>query len=342
MINKGKALDTGANIILHEGFQRTMTKTTKIRWVIAHEPLSLFFRAAKDFERYLNEAQSVEKVEIEIMTLTEYSQKYNNGVVVTKHDLLDLMEEGRLEMSQMYTTWLAEYYDHNFLVYELPYLFRDHDHAYRVLEGEIGEKLLADLTNKSNVRGLAYTYSGGFRCMGVNKAVSTLADLSGEVLRSNRNPVGQAVVRVMAEGTDPFVCETEEAAHHVAKGDCNGNDTVYSRIYPLEQNKVIKSVVDSQHSLFLTTMIIADSFWNTLSDEVKAIIKDAAIKAGRRERDTTIEDGQQARRQLEADGVVVYDPSDEEIEALKAKMQVVYDEFEATFPNGMVEAIRKA
>jgi len=28
-----------------------MNKTTKIRWVIAHEPLNLFIRAAEDFER---------------------------------------------------------------------------------------------------------------------------------------------------------------------------------------------------------------------------------------------------------------------------------------------------
>ena len=316
-------------------------KKTKIRWVIAHEPLSLFFRAAKDFEFYLNQQQKAEEIEIEIMTLTEYSERYNNGVVVTKHDLLDLMEQGRLEMSQMYTTWLAEYYDYDFLAFEMPYIFRDHDHAYRVLEGEIGENLLARLTEKSNVRGLAYTYSGGFRCLGVNKPVSTLADLSGEKLRSNRNPVGQAVIRAMS-GVEPFVCETEEAREHVAKGDCNGNDTVYSRIYPLRQNEVIQSVVDSKHSLFLTTMIIADSFWHTLSDEVKACIKDAALRAGRRERDTTIADGEQARDQLIADGVTVYHPSAEEIETLKARMQVVYDEFESTFPEGMIQKIRQS
>lgn len=319
-----------------------MNKTTKIRWVIAHEPLSLFYRAARDFEHYLNQHQQAEQIEIEIMTLTEYSQKYNDGILVTKHDLLDLMEAGKLEMSQMYTTWLAEYYDRDFLAFELPYLFRDHDHAYRVLEGEIGETLLNRLTEKSNVRGLAYTYSGGFRCMGVNKAVSTLADLTGETLRSNRNPVGQAVVRVLSGGVDPFVCETEEAADYIKQGKCNGNDTVYSRIYPLGQNQAMKSVVDSKHALFLTTMIIADSFWHNLSDEVKACIKDAAIRAGRRERDTTIEDGQMARKQLEQDGIVVYDPSEQELAEIKQRMQVVYDEFEQTFPNNMIDKIRRA
>ena len=134
-----------------------MTKETKIKWVIAHEPLSLFVRAAKDFQDFVNKAQSAEKIEIEIMTLKEYSDKYNNGVLVTKHDLLGLMEQGKIEMSQMYTTWLAEHYEQ---------------------EGKVGEKLLEKITEKSNVRGMAFTYSGGFRNVISNKKVSKLSDLS--------------------------------------------------------------------------------------------------------------------------------------------------------------------
>ena len=318
-----------------------MSKTTKIRWVIAHEPLSLFVRAAHDFEKEINAQQTAEKIEIEVMTLNEYSVKYNDGIVVTKHDLLDLMEAGKIEMSQMYTTWLAEHYEHDFLAFEMPYIFGDHDHASRVLEGEVGETLLAKLTDNSNVRGLAYTYSGGFRCLGVNKPVSTLADLTGEKLRSNRNPVGQAVIRTMS-GVEPFVCETEEAREHVANGDCNGNDTVYSRIYPLGQNDVIQSVVDSKHSLFLTTMIIGDRFWDSLSAEVKAVIKTAAIQAGRNERQTTIVDGEQARDRLISEGKTVYEPTAEETATMKDKMQSVYAEFESTFADNIIQRIRKA
>lgn len=317
-----------------------MSKTTKIRWVIAHEPLSLFVRAARDFEKEINAQQSAEKIEIEVMTLSEYSNKYNEGILVTKHDLLDLMEAGKIEMSQMYTTWLAEHYEYDFLAFEMPYIFRDHDHASRVLEGEVGETLLTKLTNKSNVRGLAYTYSGGFKCLGVNKFVSTLSDLTGEKLRSNRNPVGRAVIRTIS-GVEPFICETEEAREHIALGNCNGNDTVYSRIYPLNQNDVISSVVDSKHSLFLTTMIIGDRFWESLSDEVRAVIKTAAIQAGRNERQTTIEDGEQARDRLIREGKTVYEPTAEETAEMKTKMKAVYDEFESTFSDNLIERIQR-
>ena len=154
-----------------------MSKTTKIRWVIAHEPLNLFLRAAEDFERRVNEQQTEHEIQVEIMTLTEYSHRYNNGVIVTKHDLLDLMEAGRIEMSQMYTTWLAEDIEHDMLALEMPFIFEDHDHATRVLEGEVGESLLEKITKKSNVRGMAFTYSGGFRNIITDKPVTGLKDL---------------------------------------------------------------------------------------------------------------------------------------------------------------------
>ena len=154
-----------------------MSKTTKIRWVIAHEPLKLFERAAVDFQNLVNEALSAEKIEVEVMTLAQYSERYNDGVAVTKHDLLDLMEQGKIEMSQMYTTWLAEDIEHDMLALEMPFIFEDHDHATRVLEGEVGEELLEKITEKSNVRGMAFTYSGGFRNIITDKTVTSLKDL---------------------------------------------------------------------------------------------------------------------------------------------------------------------
>ena len=155
-------------------------KTTTIRWVIAHEPLSPFLRAAKDFQQFVNEAQSAEKIEVEVMTLSEYSMKYNDGVLVTKHDLLDLMEQGKIEMSQMYTTWLAEDIEHDMLALEMPFIFEDHEHATRVLEGDVGEELLDKITEKSNVRGMAFTYSGGFRNIITDKPVTSLKDLGNK------------------------------------------------------------------------------------------------------------------------------------------------------------------
>jgi TRAP-type C4-dicarboxylate transport system substrate-binding protein len=317
-----------------------MSKTTKIRWVIAHEPLNLFIRAAEDFERRVNEQQSEHKIEVEIMTLSEYSQRYNDGVVVTKHDLLDLMETGKIEMSQMYTTWLAEKYEQDFLVFDLPFLFKDHDHATRVLESDIGETLLNKLTDKSNVRGLSFTYSGGFRQMIANKKVSTLEELAGTAVRSNRNPVAQATISAL--GMTPVAAEVEDLRQVVVDGQAEGGETNYPRMYPLRQNEVTKSVIDTGHSLFLTSMIIGDQFWNTLSAEVQAVIKQAAVLAGREERAETIRDGARAERRLvEEEGANIVKWTQEQREAGKAALSGVYDQFRDSFTPGLIEAIEK-
>lgn len=318
-----------------------MSKTTKIRWVIAHEPLNLFIRAAEDFERRVNEQQSEHKIEVEIMTLTEYSQRYNNGVVVTKHDLLDLMEAGKIEMSQMYTTWLAEKYEQDFLVFDLPFLFKDHEHATRVLEGEVGETLLSKLTDKSNVRGLSFTYSGGFRQMIANKKVSTLEELAGTPVRSNRNPVAQATISAL--GMKPVVAEVEDLRRVVVEGQAEGGETNYPRMYPLRQNEVTKSVIDTGHSLFLTSMIIGDQFWNSLGAEVQAVIKEAAVLAGREERAETIRDGARAEKRLvEEEGANIVKWTQEQREAAKADLAHVYDQFHDMFTPGLVDQIKKS
>jgi TRAP-type C4-dicarboxylate transport system substrate-binding protein len=159
-------------------------------------------------------------------------------------------------------------------------------------------------------------------------------------IRTNRNPVAQETMRVL--GADIFVCETEDTRAHIIEGDCEGGETVYSRIYPLGQNEVSKSVLDTKHSLFLTTMIMRDDFWATLSPEVKAVIKDAAIKAGRREREVTIQDGETARQQLIADGINIVDLTEAEKADWKEKTKTVYEKFEPTFTPGLIDKIKKA
>jgi TRAP-type C4-dicarboxylate transport system substrate-binding protein len=89
-------------------------------------------------------------------------------------------------------------------------------------------------------------------------------------------------------------------------------------------------------------MIIGDRFWDSLSTEVKSVIKQAAIQAGRNERQTTIVDGIQARDRLIAEGKTVYEPTAEETNAMKEKMQAVYTEFESSFTGDLIKQIQKS
>lgn len=162
-------------------------------------------------------------------------------------------------------------------------------------------------------------------------------------IRTNRNPVAQETFKALGvESEDIHICEIEDLAEHIKAGECDAGEGVYSRVYPLKQNEVTKSVIDSKHSLFLTTMIIGNKFYEKLSPEVRAIIKEAALDAGRKERLKTIEDGEQAKQKLINEGVNVHDLTPEELAEWKSKTQVVYDKFVPTFTPGLVDKIKRS
>ena len=56
-----------------------MKEVVNIKWVIAHDPLYLFIRAAGYFQEAVNKKSDKYEVRVEIMTPTDYATKYNNG-----------------------------------------------------------------------------------------------------------------------------------------------------------------------------------------------------------------------------------------------------------------------
>jgi len=308
----------------------------KIRWVLAHEPIELFLRAAKRFTREVNE-RAAGQLDIECMTLSEYAERYNGGRKVTKHDLLDLMESGAIEMSQMYTTWLGERYSKDMRVLDLPFLFRDHDHAAAVLDGEIGECLLEGLS-KTGVKGLAFTYSGGFRMIPAVKAINSMADFEGLRIRSNRSPV--AVDTFRAVGAEPVVMELEDISGAVQSGEIVGGESTYPRFYGLKQNEVCDVINDTGHSLFLTSIITSHKFWDSLEPGLQAIIRIAASNAARSERIESVEDIALVQQRCSEEGIEVVKLPAEELSKFKAATVPVYAKYEREF-GGLVARIQQ-
>lgn len=312
-------------------------KPQKIRWVLAHEPIELFIRAAKVFAAEV-EARAPGQLEIEVMTLSEYSDRYNNGVLVTKHELVDLLDSGRIEMSQTYTITLGKI-NRDFFALDLPFLFRDHDHAGRVFEGQVGKQLLDSLEDSRKIKGLAFTYSGGFRIIPGNEPVAQIEDLRGMKVRTSHSPV--AIDTFRAVGADVVPMELEELTEGLAQADVAIGESTYPRVYALGQNRVSKVVNHTEHSLFLTTILVGTDFWNTLSPELQTIVNQAALVAARHERELSIEDVELVQQRCEADGIEVVRMSADEQARFAEATKVVYDKYQDYFSAGLVEQIRQ-
>jgi TRAP-type C4-dicarboxylate transport system substrate-binding protein len=307
-----------------------------VKWVLAHEPIELFIRAAKVFASEVN-SRAPEALEIEVMTMSEYAEKYNNGVVVGKHELVDLLDSGAIQMSQTYTITLGKI-NKDFFALDLPFLFKDHDHASRVFEGDVGAELLDSLEASKKIKGLAFTYSGGFRIIPGNEEVAKIEDLRGMKMRTSFSPVAIETFKTL--GADVVPMELEELSENLGSANVTVGESTYPRVYALGHDKVSKVINHTEHSLFLTSILVGTDFWNTLSPELQAIVSESAKVAARHERTLSIEDIALVQARAEADGIEVVKMSEAEKARFKEATEVVYTKFADYFSAGLVAKIQ--
>lgn len=305
---------------------KTENKKYEIQWVLAHEPVSVFERAAKAF------AEEVKKESGGQMTVTIVnSAKMNGGDVVGADKAYSMVKSGKLQMTQTYSSYLGQHSD-KFWLMDLPFLFRDHAHAARVLESKIGQNVLASL-EKDNVSGLAFTYSGGYMILPTKgAAIAKVEDFKGLKIKVNQNsPVGNAVMETL--GAVPVVAKQSD-----------GYETTFVRVLDYsnsaEQDK--KFINNIGHSLFLTTILINKEYMDSLPPKFQDIIRKASVNAARLERTDSLRDSEKAKKDCEAKGYKIVDMSPAELERMKtAVVKPVYEKFAPVVGKDTIAAVQK-
>lgn len=313
-------------------------KAITLKWIIAHQPVYLFQRVAEDFKRIVNAKSKDVQIDIEILTAEEFNSKYKPAVEANRHNLWKFLQDNTVQIAQMQTTSLAKQANPQMHVLDMPYLFEDHDHAATVLEGAIGQKLLNSFNTESKLKGLAYTYSGGFRLMPIAGSVSTLGEIAGQKIRSGMSPMAQDTMK--AFGFDPVPTEIDQVSDVVTAGQAIGAEHVAQRLLPDQCDSWINTIIDTQHSLFLTSIVVNVDWWNSLDAGVQQIFSEAALEAARNERALSLQDGEASLKKLQADGVTLVHLNQEEMAELRQKAQTVYSKYSDFFEAGLVDSIK--
>ena len=315
-------------------------KNVTLKWVIAHEPAYLFYRVAEDFKNLVNEKSKNVKIDIEILTDKEYNSKYKPENEINRNTLWKALKDNTVQIAQMTTTSLSRQFNRQMHVLDLPYLFDDHGHAAEILDGPIGQELLNGFDVDSKLKGLSYTYSGGFRLMTVDKNVKTLAEIVGSPMRSGMSGIAQDTISAL--GFIPVPTEVEELTSTVREGKANGGEHVAQRLFPDQCDTWTSTIINTNHSLFLTSIVVNKDWWDSLDSDIQDIFSECAHIAAVNERQLSILDGEKSIKTLQKMGVNVVDLTKQEIDNLKEKTQPVYDKYEDTFfkPN-LVRSIKR-
>lgn len=301
--------------------------TIKIKWLIAHEPEYLFLRTANKFAEEIS-ARTDGRIEVEILTTRQYREQHGVDIQWPRQ-AVELVQKGLIEMSQ---TEVHEYshYDKDFKVLDLPFLFRDHDHCTSVVEGEIGKQLCHSLSENSNMRGLAFTYSGGYRVIGTRKPVHKFEEIQDMHVRVNRNPVNKDVMESLGARATHF---HDYGWERMAAGEIDAAETTYLRFQG-------ENILKTNHSMFMTTIAMNKDFFNSLSADLQEAIEIAAFEAAKVERAWSIKDAEDFEKSCAEKGITITELDSEDKQRFYEATQSVYDKWTDHFSPGLIEKIR--
>jgi TRAP-type C4-dicarboxylate transport system substrate-binding protein len=92
--------------------------------------------------------------------------------------------------------------------------------------------------------------------------------------------------------------------------------------------------------MFMTTIVVSNKFWDSLTESQQQAFRQAALAASRKEREWSVQDGEAFERNALANGVTITDISEEDTEALKHKSQMTYVKTKYFFTPDLVKRIR--
>jgi TRAP-type C4-dicarboxylate transport system substrate-binding protein len=308
-----------------------------VKWVIAHEPIGLFLKVAETFAKEVNE-QTNGMFNIEVLSLSDYAAKYNDGKAITKHDLLGLIDSGAIEMSHIYSNWLGDY-NKDLHALDLPFLFKDHNHVDKVLEGEIGKELLANVAKNSNIQGLAFTYSGGYKIVPAKKAITKVEDFQGLDIRTSKSPVCMEIFSTLGATPNQSI-DIEHLTEAGKAGLVDGGESTYVRVFPLNQTEAFSYINETNHNLLLTSIIVNKDWMSQFDQETQQILSDAAFTAAREERRQSVADVPGIIAEFKSKGVELVTMSVEEKQKFVDATSKVYDKFSDYFTPGLVQKIQ--
>lgn len=197
------------------------------------------------------------------------------GQLGGERDLIEGLQIGSVDMVMTSTGPLGNFVPEVYAL-DLPFLFRDYDHARKVLDGEIGQELLAKI-DEHNLVGLAWA-ENGFRHVTNNiHPVVTPADLDGLKLRTMENKVHMAAFTGM--GASPTPMAFPEVFGAMQQGVVDGQENPVPVIVSAKFWDVQKYCTLTGHVYSPAIILASPALFDGLTEEEKGWFYEAA-KAG--------------------------------------------------------------
>lgn len=187
-------------------------------------------------------------------------------------------------------------------ILSLPFLFRSVDHLHRVLDGPIGEEILARFDQYGLV-GLAFYDSGARSIYNSARPIRAIEDLKGLRIRVQQSDMMVEMIRAL--GAEPVAMPYGQVQIGLTTGLIHGAENNWPSYVTTDHYRAARYVTLTEHTMSPEVLVMSKRAWDALNAQDQALFREAARASARAMREQWVRLEIESQRRAEAAGVVV-------------------------------------
>jgi len=245
---------------------------------------------------------------------------YPSSQLGSERECLELLQIGSLGMTKV-SAGVLENFAPKMKIFGLPFLFKNKQHVFNVLDGPIGKMLLEDGI-KYWLKGMGYYDAGSRSFYTKEKPINTPNDLAGLKIRVMESVSAMEMVRSL--GGSPTPISWGELYTSLQQGVVDGAENNPPAFYFSGHYEVCKHYSLDEHSVLPDVLVMGTQLWDRLSKQEQQWLNESVKISIDYQRKLWAESEVECLKKVQEAGVKIYRPDKT---LFSAKVGKMYDKY---------------
>ena len=259
---------------------------------------------------------------------------YPNGQLGSETETVEQLQHGGLDIAKVSAAVLESFIP-EMSVFSIPYIFRDQEHYWRVLDGPLGREMLL-VGQRVGMRGLCYYDSGSRNFYTVSKPILTPDDLKGQKIRTMKSATAMEIVTTLGGAATPI--SWGELYTALQQKMVDGAENNPPSFFSNRHYEVCKHFSMDEHTRIPDVLLISNMTWDRLSPQQQLWLQQAAEESCQYQKKLWNEKTAEALQEMQKYGVKIYYPDKKPFEK---KVEPMYEQYKGTKTGQLLDRIRK-
>jgi tripartite ATP-independent transporter DctP family solute receptor len=261
-------------------------------------------------------------------------QVYPGEQLGSEREMIEQVQLNLLDITKVSTSPLESFIP-SMSIFSVPYLFRDNEHFWNVLDGPVGKKLL-QAGEEKGLKGLCYYDAGSRSFYTKEKPILKPEDLEGMKIRVQESKTSMQMIKEL--GASPTPIAWGELYTSLQQGVVDGAENNPPSFYRSGHYEVCKYYSLDEHTMVPDIVLISTKTWNKLPADIQKMVQETADESVIYQKKLWKEDTDKALEMVQKNGVKIYHPDKA---PFRLKVKSMHDSYKGTEVGEIMQEIEK-